>query len=236
MYGTMNFNGFTIDASARGLRDGYGPKKYSFGNIESVYMVPSDDVTSVGKGEGIAGTPKSMWDGFNEVTNQIEGLPGGSSGKGAPGNGRGGGNDHNAGGGGGGNGGYGGLGGDGTHSVRTAPLTFPNGGRPGFVTYSSPSPNISRIIMGGGGGDTNDALDGVKGGVGGGIILVNVGRIIGNRTILANGSKGAVGIAGRKPDGAGGGGAGGTVYIKVTNLSPTAVLVVNANGGNGGNT
>ena len=45
-----------------------------------------------------------MWDGFSQVDNGAanEGLPGGSSGRGAPANAGGGGNDHNSGGGGGG--------------------------------------------------------------------------------------------------------------------------------------
>jgi gliding motility-associated-like protein/uncharacterized repeat protein (TIGR01451 family) len=89
---------------------------------------------------------------------------------------------------------------------------------------------------GGGGGDANQALNGVKGGVGGGIVLINVGRITGSGTVLANGSDGAPGAQGIQPDGAGGGGAGGTVYIKVTNPDPTAVLTIEAKGGKGGNT
>ncbi len=236
--GTMNFNGFTIDASERGFRGGYGPVGSSGGNISDLYVVPSSDSRSVGKGEGVAGTPKYMWDGFNEVPNGTEGLPGGSYGKGAPGNAGGGGNDHNSGGGGGGNGGFGGVGGNGTSTVKSAPNTFPNGGRPGSITYTTLNPDITRMIMGGGGGggDANNALNGVKGGVGGGIILINVGRIIGNGVILANGGDGAAGAQGNQPDGAGGGGAGGTVYIKVTNPDPAAVLTVEAKGGNGGNT
>ena len=236
--GSMDFNNFTIDASARGFRGGYGPVGNSGGNITDVYMVPSTDTRSVGKGEGIAGTPRYMWDGFNQVVNPTEGLPGGSYGKGAPGNAGGGGNDHNAGGGGGGNGGQGGVGGDGTYTVGGSPNTFPNGGRPGSTTYTTLNPDITRMIMGGGGGggDANNALNGVKGGVGGGIILINVGRIIGNGVILANGGDGAAGAQGNQPDGAGGGGAGGTVYIKVTNPDPAAVLTVEAKGGNGGNT
>src|SRR5690606_32612765 len=132
------------------------------------------DTRSVGKGEGVAGTPKYMWDGFNQVPNATEGLPGGSYGKGAPANGGGGGNDHNAGGGGGGNGGYGGVGGRGWEGAPN-PNTDPNGRRAGFVIPQ----DLTRLIMGvgGGGGDANNALSGVNGGVGGGIILVNVEKI-----------------------------------------------------------
>ncbi|RZM21776.1 MAG: T9SS type B sorting domain-containing protein, partial [Pedobacter sp.] len=89
---------------------------------------------------------------------------------------------------------------------------------------------------GGGGGDANDALSGVKGGVGGGLVLINVGRISGIGVILANGGNGAVGAAGNNPDGAGGGGAGGTVFIKVSTPDLAAVLNIQVKGGNGGNT
>ncbi|CAN5562835.1 hypothetical protein BH10BAC2_BH10BAC2_33380 [soil metagenome] len=236
--GTMDFNGFTIDASSRGFRGGYGIIANSGININSVYVVPSTDDRSVGKGEGIAGTPRYMWDGFNQVDNITEGLPGGSYGKGAPANAGGGGNDHNSGGGGGGNGGSGGVGGDGVALLGTGPGSYPNGGRPGSITYTAGSPDITRLIMGGGGGggDANNALTGVKGGVGGGIILINVETITGTGTILANGGNGAAGAAGNRPDGAGGGGAGGTVYIKVSNPDPAALLTIEANGGTGGNT
>ena len=235
--GTMDFNGFIVDASARGFRGGYGPVGNSEGNVNGIYVIPSSDSRSVGKGEGIAGTPRFMWDGFNRVDNGTEGLPGGSYGKGAPGNAGGGGNDHNAGGGGGGNGGYGGVGGDGVIFGRNDD-TFPNGGRPGFVSYSGGSPDISRLVMGGGGGggDANNALDGVKGGVGGGIVLINAGSIKGSGVIKSNGGNGAIGISGVNPDGAGGGGAGGTIYIKVIAPDLTANLRLEARGGNGGNT
>lgn len=235
--GTMDFNGFIVDASARGFRGGYGPVENSEGNVNGIYVIPSSDSRSVGKGEGIAGTPRFMWDGFNPVDNGTEGLPGGSYGKGAPGNAGGGGNDHNAGGGGGGNGGFGGVGGDGVIFGRNDD-TFPNGGRPGFVSYSGGSPDISRLVMGGGGGggDANNALDGVKGGVGGGIILINAGSIKGSGVIKSNGGNGAIGISGVNPDGAGGGGAGGTIYIKVIAPDLTANLTLEARGGNGGNT
>lgn len=235
--GTMNFNGFVVDASARGFRGGYGPVADSGNNIGEIYVTPSTDTRSTGKGEGIAGTPRYMWDGFNMVNNIIEGLPAGSYGRGAPGNAGGGGNDHNSGGGGGGNGGAGGVGGNG---VITNPRfdTYPNGGRPGSSVYDLTTPDLSCLIMGGGGGggDANDAEDGVKGGVGGGIVLINAGKIMGTGTILSNGSNGAVGVFGTQPDGAGGGGAGGTIFVKVINPDPSALLTIMAKGGDGGNT
>lgn len=233
--GTMNFKGKTIDASQKGFRGGYGRKDADGDNINNLYVVNSSSKLSSGKGESIAGTPKYMWDGYNEVTNTVEGLPGGSFGKGAPANGGGGGNAHNAGGGGGGNGGQGGSGGNG---VASRGNSYPNGGRPGYTTYINANLDNTRIIMGGGGGGghANNALTGVKGGVGGGIVLINVGRIEGTGKILANGGDGEVGVAGTNPDGAGGGGAGGTIFIKVSNPDPLSILNIEAKGGAGGNT
>jgi hypothetical protein len=99
--GTFDFNGKTIDGNARGFRGGYSPVDKSIENNSTDYVgLASNTATS---GEGIAGTPRFMWDGYNQVDNLIEGMPGGSAGRGAPGNAGGGGN-HNAGGGGGGNG------------------------------------------------------------------------------------------------------------------------------------
>jgi gliding motility-associated-like protein len=236
--GSMDFAGFTIDASSKGFRGGYGIIAPSDANINNLYVVGSTDTRSVGKGESIAGTPRFMWDGYNQVDNNVEGLPGGSYGRGAPANGGGGGCDHNAGGGGGGNGGAGGVGGDGASCCGSGPGAFPNGGRPGSSVHLDINPYLDRLFLGGGGGggDANDALTGVKGGVGGGIILLNVGSIVGSGIIRANGGNGDIGQSGANPDGAGGGGAGGTVFIKVSNPNPDAKLVVEAKGGRGGNT
>uniref|UniRef100_UPI00396C9647 Ig-like domain-containing protein n=1 Tax=Pedobacter sp. TaxID=1411316 RepID=UPI00396C9647 len=232
--GTMSFGGYKIDASERGFRGGYAPKLVGIGeNLRDVYVGPSSINTSVGKGEGIAGTPRFMYDGFNQVDNGSDGLPGGSSGKGAPANAGGGGNNHNAGGGGGANGGDGGVGGDGWAGAGGTNPT-PNGGRPGTKVPI----DITRLIMGGGGGggNANDALSGVIGGVGGGIVLINVERILGNGTILANGGNGKRGALGNSPDGAGGGGAGGTIFVRSLANSAGATLTLEANGGVGGNT
>jgi gliding motility-associated-like protein len=233
--GNMDFNGFTIDVSGRGFRGGYSLIKVTQGvNLNDLYVAPSDDNRVSGKGEGIAGTPRYMWDGYNQVDNIIEGLPNGSGGRGAPGNAGGGGNDVNAGGGGGGNGGMGGVGG---YGYEVDGGTFPNGGRPGFTNFAT-TPDVNRLIMGGGGGGghANDALTGVKGGVGGGIVLISAITITGTGTILANGGDGAPGEFGGHPDGSGGGGAGGTVLVKVSTPDPTAKLTITANGGKGGYT
>ena len=73
------------------------------------------------KGEGIAGTPRWLWNAATSavVDTGVEGYPNGSMARGAPGNAGGGStdghpsaNDENSGGGGGGNGGAGGIGGN----------------------------------------------------------------------------------------------------------------------------
>ncbi|WP_372497296.1 beta strand repeat-containing protein, partial [Flavobacterium panacis] len=237
--GSFDFAGFSIDGSARGFRGGYSPRADSGINDATTYVGKYTEQNISGKGEGIAGTPKYMWDGFNQVVNSEEGLPGGSSGRGAAANAGGGGNDHNTGGGGGGNGGYGGLGGAGWQGAGGAAYSNNNltgGGRPGSLSYTTIT-KFPRLIMGGGGGagDANDASSGVKGGVGGAIILVNAGNVLGNGFIYANGGNGAPGTYSGSPDGAGGGGAGGTVLLNISNNS-TSNITIQANGGAGGNT
>jgi len=233
--GKMDFNGYSIDVSSRGFRGGYSLIKISVGNISDLYVTDSADPRGAGKGEGIAGTPRYVFDGYNAVDNLVEGLPGGSCARGAPGNAGGGGNDSNAGGAGGGNGNFGGNGAWGYEPIGG---NNPAGGRPGSPSFTGNNPDITRLIMGGGGGGghANDALTGVKGGVGGGIVMINANTISGAGTILANGGDGAPGVYGLHPDGSGGGGAGGTVLLKALNSSPTANITIIANGGKGGNT
>ncbi|WP_316634170.1 gliding motility-associated C-terminal domain-containing protein [uncultured Flavobacterium sp.] len=235
--GTFNFNGFNIDGSARGFRGGYSPVATTNANNSTTYVDDSTNSVVSGKGEGIAGTPRYMWDGFNQVNNGVEGMPGGSAGRGAPANAGGGGNDHNSGGGGGGNGGNGGLGGLGWQGGGGDVSPLNGGGRPGYTSYLTTTPLLTRLVMGGGGGagDANNAVNGVKGGVGGAIILINAGSIQGSGNIYANGGVGAAGTYSGAPDGAGGGGAGGTVFLNISNNSTTTINI-EAKGGNGGNT
>ena len=228
--GTINLNGFQIDASAGGFRGGLRPKVTSKSNLVGNYVTSAESSGS-SKGEGIAGTPMYVVNFINQIINPIEGLPLGSYGKGAPGNAGGGGNEFNAGGGGGGNGGAAGVGGNGP-SFLNNPDFFPNGGRPGSASYDPLTPELSRLIMGGGGGA--GAADGSRGGFAGGIILMNAGRITGTGKILANGGSGYAAQTSDDFDAAGGGGAGGTVLIKVTNPDPSARLTIEAKGGNGG--
>ncbi|MCC7502046.1 MAG: tandem-95 repeat protein, partial [Flavobacteriales bacterium] len=230
--GAFAFGGFTISANGRGFRAGYQEQAVSGSNLANTYVTTSLTESS-GKGENIAGTPRYMWDGFTAVDlgSSWNGFPSGDFGRGAPGNGGGGGNDHNAGGGGGANGGAGGVGGIGWEGGGGS---WPNGGRPGTQLTQV----LGRLFLGGGGGggDANNALTGVKGGVGGGLVIINAGRIDGTGTITANGDDGDVGAYGSAPDGAGGGGAAGTIFVNATQNSPTANLSLIANGGRGGNT
>jgi uncharacterized repeat protein (TIGR01451 family)/gliding motility-associated-like protein len=231
--GTLTMNGRVIDASATGFRGGYLLPRTIANTQQSLYVTTNSTLAST-KGEGIVGTPRFMWDGYNQVDNGVQGYPNGDYGRGAPGNAGGGGNVHNAGGGGGGNGSAGGLGGWGWDSGDpTFGANQVTGGRQGSTTPYA----LNRLFLGGGGGagDANNATNGVRGGVGGGIILITANKIDGTGTILANGGRGEAGGLGNAADGAGGGGAGGTIFISVANPSPTANLTIQAKGGNGGN-
>ncbi len=230
----LDFNNHTIDVSARGFRGGFLKPQPSNCNNSGYFAVTSEIEAST-KGEGIAGTPRYVWDGSNGVDYGAgwQGMAGPFYGKGAPANAGGGGCDHNAGGGGGGNGGYGGKGGTGLEEWCGGNSHMLNGGRPGsLISFTNPS----RLFMGGGGGagDANDALSIPTGGIGGGIVLIEAQTVSGKGTIISNGSNGERGIFNYAPDGAGGGGAGGTIYIHVAQNS-IADLRLEANGGSGGN-
>lgn len=228
----LNLNGRSINASGRGFRGGYQQVRPS-GDNHNIVTSPDINISS-GKGEGICGTPRYMWNGVNPVDYgpAWQGYPGGNYGRGAPGNAGGGGNTHNAGGGGGGNGGAGGTGGNGFIPGANSPV-FPNGGRPG-----SGMPYFQDRLFaggGGGGGDANNATSGVRGGPGGGIIILHAAQINGPGQIIANGLNGQPGNLGAAPDGAGGGGAGGSIMIITSQASANADISIAANGGNGGN-
>ena len=252
--GNLNLGGATVDISGRGFRGGAGRRLFgadaSTGYTQTDYRTLSNgDTTSTedtngSKGEGIAGTPRFI---FNSATIALEdtgteGYPDGASGRGAPGNAGGGGTDgdplglsprtpngENSGGGGGGNGGAGGLGG------RSFSSRLYIGGF-GGATFPSTS---NRLVLGGGGGagTTNDGTgttprNGIasSGSAGGGMAFVRTGSVSGSGTINANGANAL--NAGQ--DGAGGGGAGGSVVVAAANNNLTG-LTVTANGGRGGN-
>jgi gliding motility-associated-like protein len=228
---TLDLNSFSISADGKGFRGGFQNVRHSGQN--NVLYTTTDINLSSGKGEGICGTPRFLWNGQDAVDNGANwfGYEGGNFGRGAPGNAGGGGNNHNAGGGGGGGFGAGGVGGNGWAG---AGINFPNGGRPGIGLRL----NYDRLVMGGGGGggDANNALSGIKGGAGGGIVFVISGYTKGEGKIVSSGSNGQVGIYGTAPDGAGGGGGGGSILFHTQAFDKDAKVVFEAIGGKGGNT
>jgi hypothetical protein len=242
--GTFNMNSRNINADAIGFRGGGGRELFDegSGNNTDIRTLSTRDHNG-SKGEGIAGTPRYMY--YNSVltNNTVEGYPNGSYANGAPANAGGGGtdgspsvNDQNSGGGGGANGGNGGRGGF-SWSSQLDVGGF-GGAAPSFLS-------VNRFIMGGGGGagtnnngskfgsGANVSVDAglwSSGGIGGGIVFLTVNTISNAGTITAQGGYGLS----ADNDGGGGGGAGGTVYVSSTGSLTN--LIVNVNGGDGGNT
>lgn len=236
--GTLNMNTTgTINANGIGFRPG-GGRQLGGGAGANTDIRTNATVNNNGaKGEGIAGTPRYLFNGTALVNTGVEGYPNGSNANGAPGNAGGGGtdgnpasNDENTGGGGGANGGAGGRGGRSWNSnLNTGGY---GGGAPAFLA-------TSRLILGGGGGagSTNDGTGSLgaglssSGGAGGGIVFLSVNTITNPGTITANGINGGS----VDNDGGGGGGAGGSVYVSAVNTASLATLTINAIGGRGGN-
>ena len=158
----------------------------------------------------------------------VEGYPNGSFARGAPANAGGGGtdgnpsaNDQNSGGGGGANGGAGGQGGN-TWSSNLAV-----GGAGGVAV---PAPSVTKVVLGGGGGGaTRNNAGPSSGGVGAGLVILDVGSLPGTGEIRANGGDGQTAAN----DGGGGGGAGGSVVVAAASGGLSG-LTVSANGGDGG--
>jgi uncharacterized repeat protein (TIGR01451 family) len=262
--GVLNLNGAVIDANGKGFRGG-GSQEQAITSGSNIidYSVAAGtgappNTLGAAKGEGIAGTPRFVRG--PTITNGFTGQDLGASGyqaaldyaRGAPANAGGGGNQHNAGGGGGGNAGDGGIGGR-SFGFYSATNTGPtcvtltasffsctgDGSRAvgGFGGVGI-APSAARLFLGGGGGagETNDASDDPavaqgSGGNGGGLVFIRARTITGNGTINSNGQAGQPG--GR--DAGGGGGSGGTVVV-VTDSTNVPGLVVNTQGGAGGNT
>ncbi len=224
--------GGTVSVNGLGFRGG-GTRQLSGGSggSNTDYRNVATNNFHGGKGEGIAGTPRYVYDTPSNlvVSTGVEGYPNGSTARGAPGNAGGGGtdgntsaNDQNSGGGGGSNGGAGGLGGN-TWSSNLA-----RGGHGGAAVTGA----ADRVVMGGGGGGgsrNNSSGTMSSGAAGGGIVMIRAGTTSGSGTISANGSDGNA----AENDGGGGGGAGGTVVV-VANSGGLGGLTINARGGNGG--
>ncbi|MBC6610416.1 T9SS type A sorting domain-containing protein [Hymenobacter sp. BT507] len=229
--GTLNLNGFAINATGAGFRGGAGRVQTTANGNDLSYVTTAASNNNAQKGEGIAGTPQYVFNGATLVTNTADGYPNGSNSRGAPGNAGGGGNNNvdNSGGGGGANGGAGGRGGNNFSSNLAI------GGEPGAAVVEASS---SRLLLGGGGGaGTNNgntnATDGTvsSGANGGGIIMVRTGAVSGTGTLVANGAAASSAV---KDDGNGGGGAGGSILLTAVNTAGLTKVTLTADGGNGG--
>jgi uncharacterized repeat protein (TIGR01451 family)/fimbrial isopeptide formation D2 family protein len=245
--GNLNLNSATVSVDGLGFRGGGGRPlaggRASAGvakptNTNYVYFSSSPASSTAGahgtKGEGIAGTPRYVFDPVTssliELSPTAEGYPGGANARGAPGNAGGGGTDsdgtgvnqENSGGGGGGNGGIGGVGGN-TWNSNAA-----TGGIGGALVANA----ANRIVLGGGGGagSRNNSVNyDSSGASGGGIVLVRAATVSGSGTITANGYDATNNTVN---DGGGGGGAGGSVIVAAG--GSLAGLTVRARGGRGG--
>jgi gliding motility-associated-like protein len=199
-----------IDVSAKGFRGGQhinSPYNCSFLDDYAGYEYIAATGLGAMKGEGIAVYTAN------------------NGGRGPLGNGGGGGNDHNSGGGGGSNVTDGGKGGD-NDDPALANCHGYNPGLSGRNLDDGPKP----LFLGGGGGaGHSNSTNNSSGGNGGGIVILIANKIEGNgHTIYANGADGIDAFG----DGGGGGGGAGTVFF----YTPTVAspVVVNANGGWGG--
>lgn len=229
--GNLALGSATVNLSGMGFRGG-GVRQLNGGSggTDTDYVNLASNAFHASKGEGIAGTPRYIFNGTSVVDTGVEGYPNGSFARGAPGNAGGGGTDSevstnqmNSGGGGGANWGAGGQGG------RTWSANQDRGGHggAGFNTASA-----SRMIMGGGGGaGTRNNSSGTmsSGAAGGGIVMIRAGTFSGSATITVNGADGID----AENDGGGGAGAGGSVLV-VANSGGLGSLTINARGGVGG--
>jgi uncharacterized repeat protein (TIGR01451 family) len=232
--GNLALGTTTVSVTGQGFRGGGGRPIAGGAGSSLDYRNTAANAAHGQKAEGIAGTPRFVYNGTAVVDTAVDGYPNGSSGRGAPGNAGGGGtdgnpsvNDQNSGGGGGGNGGVGGKGG---HSWSTE---LPRGGFGGEQRPPAIATDVRRIFLGGGGGAgsrNNSAGVDSSGGVGGGLVFIRTGTVSGTGTLTANGAMGV------EPDNdaGGGGGAGGTVVMIATGGALTG-LTLNANGANGTN-
>jgi uncharacterized repeat protein (TIGR01451 family) len=167
--GTLALGGATVSVNGLGFRGGGGRQltgDATAGLAATDFRTLSTLTTNGSKGEGIAGTPRYIYQhgatigapasGNAPLNTGVEGYVAGSYGRGAPGNAGGGSTDgtpanngDNSGGGGGANGGNGGAGGNGWA------CNCPSGGQGG----GDIAPGLTRISLGGGGGagTTNNA-------------------------------------------------------------------------------
>jgi hypothetical protein len=181
--GNLALGTATVSVTAQGFRGGGGRAITGGAGTNLDYRNTAANGAHGQKAEGIAGTPRFVYNGAAVVDTGIDGYPSGSSGRGAPGNAGGGGtdgqasvNDQNAGGGGGGNGGVGGKGG------HTWASELPRGGFGGDQRPASIATDVRRLFLGGGGGAgarNNSSGTASSGGVGGGLVFIRTGAVTG---------------------------------------------------------
>jgi hypothetical protein len=225
--GTIALGGATVSVDGKGFRGGGGRSLggSATGFSNTAYRTLATQPWHGSKAEGIAGTPRYVYDGTTLTDTGVEGYPNGSYARGAPGNAGGGGTDgesgngDNSGGGGGGNGGAGGSGGN----------TWNSNNATGGVGGGAFASTAARLALGGGGGagSSNNAGPG-HGSPGGGLILIRFNQMTGTGTLSANGLTGPDSTQ----DGAGGGGAGGSIFAAACNDTLNGATLI-ARGGKG---
>ena len=259
--GTLNWNNKIFSAAGMGFRGGSVTNATSglVNNPEPAYVTTG--VYNGTKGEGIAGTPRYLYNSYTQTAStNPTGYPGGTSAnadhaRGAPGNAGGGGtdgnpssNDENTGGGGGSNASPGGTGGFGWTSGNNAQwftnlnqpgnFAYPKGGGLGGATVSQLSG--SRVTMGGGGGagtaNNNSTCSlsvsaACSSGGNGGGLVFIRSKGFTGTGIVDVSGHDAPSFANNDPGG--GGGAGGSIVINTT-ASSIGNVTLRANGGNGG--
>lgn len=179
-----------------------------------------------GQGEGIYGT------GISSGSNG--GSSGNNSGAWLSANG-------NGGGGGTGTGDSGGGGGGGYASAGTGGVNW--GHSPGVGGLAVGTSSLTRLIMGGAGGEGGADEDGAysgAGGNGGGIVYISTNSLTVNGTVSSNGNAGNVASNGSPGSGcgttAGGGGAGGSIILTINSFSGTGSNVITTGGAGGQST
>ncbi len=245
--GQLNWAGQMINAAGRGFRGGGG---YTWtGTAEDGaqpdYVDTFANAVSQFKGEGIAGTPRLIYNtDLNTRTDQGAtwgGYLGGDVARGAPGNAAGGANNFsglrdNGGGGGGGNGGVGGFGGYGWANAGWPAGIAQDLRGIGGAAFAQRAAN--RIVMGGGGGAGGNNNSGnpppvgmTDGGTGGGIVIIRAGSMAGDGTVTVAGRDS---LTNAVNDGAGGAGAGGSIVLMSAAGSVGGAVNLVATGGKGG--
>lgn len=207
-----------INVSGKGFKGGNSLNQFntSLTCFINDFIYPAGTINAAAKGESIYNIGNTK-----------------SHGKGSNANGGGGGTGHNSGGGGGSNGGLGGFGGYQLIDCGSAP--FDNRGIGGkILTYSNAA---NKIFLGGGGGsghtDNAGGID-MKGGNGGGIVIIGANSLdAANFKILSKGDSGQVcnNNTNNCHDGNGGGGAGGTILLSINNyVSNTRIEAIGGKG------